>query len=127
MKEIIISIIIIVSITVGSKITQDYTKYAVEETSTLLNLLRKDIIESKEKENLEESINNIHTQWDKKHNKLAYYIEHDELEKVETGLTSLRAYIEMEDETESVSKIDETIYILRHIEDKNKFNLQNIF
>ena len=33
----------------------------------------------------------------------------------------------MEDETESVSKIDETIYILRHIEDKNKFNLQNIF
>ena len=44
MKEIIISIIIIVSITVGSKITQDYTKYAVEETSTLLNVLRKDII-----------------------------------------------------------------------------------
>lgn len=127
MKEIIISIIIIVSITVGSKITQDYTKYAVEETSTLLNVLRKDIIESKEKENLEESINNIHTQWDKKHNKLAYYIEHDELEKVNTEIAKIKADIETNNEKIAIENLERCIFVLEHIKDKNLIKIVNIF
>lgn len=127
MKEIIISLIIIISITIGNKITQNYTKYSVEETSNLLISLKEDIVSSENSENIQNKINNIHNQWDEKHNKLAYYIEHDELEKVETNLTALKSYVEMGEETESVNKVDETIYILRHIEEKNKFNLENIF
>lgn len=127
MKELIISIIIIVSISIGNKITQDYTKYSVEDTSKQLSELKEEILKESENEEIYNKMTNIYTQWEGRHSKLAYYIEHDELEKVETNLTSLKTYLEVEEYGEGVSKLDETIYILKHIEDKNKFNLENIF
>ena len=55
------------------------------------------------------------------------YIEHDELEKVETELTGLRAYIEKEEYYEALPEIDKSAYILEHIKDKSALNLKNIF
>ena len=127
MKEIFISIAIIISIFIANKITDNYTTYSVEETSKTLHALRQEIKENKENKQLQEKINQIHEEWDKKYEKLAYYIEHNELEKVETNLTILKGYIEVEEYSDSIAKLDETIYILTHIEDKNKFNLKNIF
>ena len=62
-----------------------------------------------------------------KHDLLAYYIEHDELEKVETNLTGLRSFIESKEYSDALAELDKTVFVLRHIEDKNKFNLQNVF
>lgn len=66
-------------------------------------------------------------QWQEKHDKLAYFIEHDELEKVETELIVIKSYIETEDYEESISELDKGVFILKHIEDKYAFNLQNVF
>lgn len=127
MKELAISLVIIVGIFIGNNITQNYTQSSVQETSNDLFLLKEDIKSNNNKEDLQNKVNDIYDNWHQKHQKLAYYIEHDELEKVETNLTLLKSYIEMEEETESVAKVEETVYILRHIEAKNKFNLENIF
>lgn len=127
MKEIIISTIVIICIIVGNRVTQNYTNYATESTSKELSELKESMITGKDKNNLKNKIDTIHEDWDKKYEKLAYYIEHNELEKIESGLTLVRSYIETEENSESIGKIDETIYLLRHIEDKNKFNLKNIF
>lgn len=127
MKEIIISTIIIICIVIGNQFTQKYTNYATESTSEELTELKKSISDGEQSEKLKNTIDTIHEEWDKKYEKLAYYIEHNELEKIESGLTLVRSYIETEEKSESIGKIDETIYLLRHIEDKNKFNLKNIF
>lgn len=129
MKEITISTVIIINILIGNFVTQNYTNYATESTSEKLNSLKSIMISNEEniKEDLQVRIDQIHEEWDKKYEKLAYYIEHNELEKIESGLTLVRSYIETEEKSESIGKIDETIYLLRHIEDKNKFNLKNIF
>jgi len=130
-KEIIIIIVILVIILSLNYITQNYTKYCVSEISSELNNLREKInnqIDTEEiPEELNNSINSIHNKWDEMYKKLAYYIEHDELEKVETCLTNVRSNIETEELEYSIENLDNCIFILEHIQDKEKLSLANIF
>ena len=105
-------------------------KTSVEETSATLTELREEITKEDNEINgneAKEKIDKIHEMWDQKHDLLAYYIEHDELEKVETNLTGLRSFIESKEYSDALAELDKTVFVLRHIEDKNKFNLQNVF
>lgn len=127
-KETIICIIIVIVIFIGNSITQNYTKTSVEETSNNLNELREEITkESINKEEVKKKINKIHEQWDKRHDKLAYYIEHDELEKVETHLILLQSNIEVGDYEQGIGELDSCGFVLEHIQDKESLNLKNIF
>ena len=128
LKEAIICIIIVVAIIFGNGVTQNYTKESVSELSSGLMNLRGNITQKEVKnEEARTGIERIYKQWEEKHDKLAYFIEHDELEKVETGLTAIKSYIETEKYEESVSELDKSVFILKHIEDKYAFNLQNVF
>ena len=104
-KEVIISIIIVLCIIVLDIITQNYTKETVMITSEMLSEL-KDNINNNEKNVLNE-IEEIYAEWEEKCKKLAYFIEHDELEKVETNLTSIRSFIEENDLTMAINGVDE--------------------
>lgn len=108
-KEIIICITIVTTIIIGNNITQKYTTQAVEEMTNLLNGIRTEIFESKENidiNNIENEIDDINSEWERRHEKLAYYIEHDELEKVETNLTGLKGEIEAGEYGEAYSQIE---------------------
>lgn len=126
-KEIIICIIIVVLIFIGDVVTQNYTNDSIIEACEKLNILREELIKEENSENLEQSIIEIHNNWNNRHKKLAYYIEHDELEKVETDLTTLKGYIEIKEFEDAVVELDKTVYLLEHIKHKNIFNLENIF
>lgn len=129
-KEIVVCIFIIALIIVGNIVTQNYTVDSVESISKQLTELKSDIFEEEdniERDSVKDKIKQIEDNWESRHDKLAYYIEHDELEKVETNLTSLRSFIEANENSEAVSELDKTIFVLKHIEDKYAFNLQNIF
>ena len=129
-KEIVICIIIILLIFIGDLKTQNCTVETVEETSKYLMELRDVIINDDDIIDIDDAkqkINEIHQKWDERYEILTYYIEHDELEKVETELTGLRAYIDKEEFSEAVAEVDKSIYILEHIKDKNALKLKNIF
>lgn len=128
LKETIICIIIVIAIIFGNGVTQNYTKESVSELSSGLMTLRESITQKEvENEKAQKEIDGVYKQWEERHDKLAYFIEHDELEKVETELTAIKSYIETEKYEESVSELDKSVFILKHIEDKYAFNLQNIF
>ena len=125
-KEIIICIVIIIAIIFGNVVTQDYTKQSVAElTDTLSNL--KDKVEQKNTDILEEETKKVEDKWEEKHNKLAYYIEHNELEKIEVELTTIKSNIETADYDHSIESIDKSMFLLKHVEDRYAFNLENIF
>ncbi len=129
-KEVIVCIFIIVLIIVGNVVTQNYTVKSVESLADQLSDLKSDIFkeeENIERDSIKDKIRQIEDNWESRHDKLAYYIEHDELEKVETNLTSLRSFIEANENSEAVSELDKSVFVLKHIEDKYAFNLQNIF
>jgi len=130
-KEIIIIITILLLVFTLNYITQNYTKSCVSQISSDLNKLRGEIIKQIKSEEiskeLNNAINNIHNKWDEMYKKLAFYIEHDELEKVETCLTNIRSNIETEEMEHSIENLDNCIFVLEHIKDKEALSLANIF
>ena len=125
-KEIIICIIIILLIFTGNYITQKYTKESVTNLNTKLIELEEKI-ETEEKENANNQIKDLKNDWDNRYKKLSYFIEHDELEKVEDNLTSINGYIESDNLEEVKSKIQETEFILKHIKKKYAVIIENVF
>ena len=132
-KETIICIIIVITINVGNIITQKYTKESVETLSNGLEILKTDLkneLDSNEKEANEEileKIDKIRENWESRHDKLAYYIEHNELEKVENNLTALNSFVQTKEYADAIKELDESVFVLRHIQEKYAFNLKNIF
>ena len=127
-KEFIISIIIIISIFTLDKVTTQYLEESVDIISENLQSL-KEISENENinNEEVEKKINYIYEEWKKRYEKLAYYIEHDELEKVETKLVGIKSNIETNENEQEIEKIDEAIFLLEHIKNKDSLNLKNIF
>lgn len=125
-KEIIIVIVVIALIIGLDVMTNNYTETSVSILSDELNILRENILQE-DKENAQTQMMNIKNIWEKRYNILAYYIEHDELEKVETELTSLAAFLNVEEYGECISELDKTIFVLEHIEEKEKFDVRSIF
>ena len=126
-KETIICIVIAVSIIFGNNITQKYTKESIQELSGTLNSLKEQLLQEQvQEENYNKDLKKIEDDWEKRHDKLAFFIEHNELEKIETALTAMKSYIETNEYEESINEVDKSIFLLKHIEDKYAFNLQNI-
>lgn len=129
-KELIISIIIVVAIFIGNAFTENYTKAAIDETTDSLSELRSEVGKNEQDidaEGTKQKINQIQKEWNVKYEKLAYYIEHNELEKVKTELVGLKGYIEKEEYSEALPSVDRSIFILEHIKEKTQVNLKNIF
>ncbi len=154
-KELVICIIIVIAIIIGNVITHNNTKSAVAEVNRSLQEVSSRISENnketsskktasegnikKEEGNIEknsddenikkieEAIVNSKEIWDKKYQTLAYYIEHDELEKVSEAIVKAKSNISAEEYNTAIENIDSCIFLLQHIEEKDKFSLKNIF
>ena len=127
-KEIIICLIIIIVIIIGNIITQNYSQKTFNDLGKKLENLREELIkEDVNKLLANEKISEIQEIWKNVHNKLAIFIEHEELEKTETSLNGLKSYVEMEEYAEAIAELDKMSFLMEHIEDKNKFILRNIF
>lgn len=128
MKELIISGIIIVLIIIGEIVTQNYTKSTIEIISNNLEEIKEEIKKDEvDEESLKAKINSMYDEWNKRHPKLSYYIEHDELENVEINFSGIDDYIEEKNYDDAVVEIDKTNYSLKHIRNKINFSLENIF
>ena len=125
-KELVICIILVVFIIIGDIVTQNYTKNTVNYITNELELLKQGLSE-KSKQQADNEINKIDEKWKDAHDKLAYYIEHDELEKVETNFTACKSLASNGEYSQAISELEKTIYVLDHITDKYSFNLVNIF
>lgn len=127
-KELVISIIIVIAIVVGNIVTHNYTKDSVAMINDELNKLRQELLkEEKEQETLDKHVLEIDSKWSEKYKVLAYFTEHDELEKVETQITAVKGNIEIAEYEQSVPELDKCIFILNHIKDKESLMIQNIF
>lgn len=125
-KELAISIILIILILIGDFITQNYTKKCVETLTNELETLKQNLSKQESEEAIKKA-EEISKKWEEMHNKLAYYIEHDELEKVETDFTACKSFTQTENYDLAINEIEKTIFVLDHITDKYSFNLVNIF
>ena len=129
-KEVIICLIIVALIIIGNNTTQSFSSDTIMEITSKLNEL-KEVLEQGENQISNEQakikLDEIYELWKEKYKTLAYYIEHNELEKIETNLTGIKSYIESNEIPDAIEELDTASFILSHIEEKYAFNLQNIF
>lgn len=126
LKEIIICVVIVVGIFGLEYYTQGFTEKTVNEVTDIFDKLEENI-SKKDIEQIDNEIKNIESKWEEKQKKLAYYIEHDELEKVHTAIVTMKSYVESEDYSSASAELAEGRFVIEHIQEKNSFNLQNIF
>lgn len=126
-REITIIIVILLLIFIGNYITQKNTVKSVEIMTKELTELKIDLLNNKDDKQIEEKIEYIMKEWNRLNKILAYYIEHDELEKVETELTGVKANIEVDDHNCAIEELEKGIYILNHIKQKQALDFINIF
>ena len=127
-KEWIICGIVIICVLIVNIITQKYTEKSIEIMDEKLEIIKQSLSdEDIEYEKVKEQMNEAMYVWRERYEVLAYFIEHDELEKVETELTSLDAHICTQEYKEGVTELEKSIFILNHIKDKSKLDIKNIF
>ena len=125
-KEMIISIILVILIFVGDFVTQKYTDNSISSFNEELQNLKNTLIE-RNQEKANEEIENAEKKWTDIQNVMSYYIEHNELEKVETNLAEAKSLTKSGDFVFAISAIDKTDSVLEHINEKYTFSLENIF
>lgn len=133
-KETIVCVVIISVIVVANIITQNYTLNSVETLTEEIGKVKELALKLDEDETkhqieneIKEKMGKTNANWRKRHDKLAYFIEHDELEKVETYFIGINSCLETKEYGEAISEIEKAIFVLKHIEDKYSFSLENIF
>lgn len=129
-KELIICLFIFILIIIGNIVTQNYTEKCVASMNEKLEQLKETSMKAKigeKNEYIGNKIKELEDLWNEFQEKLAYYIEHDELEKVETQIFAMNGFEEIKKYDEIIPELEKCVFILEHIQDKTKINIKNIF
>ena len=127
-KELIISFVVIAIVVIGNVITQNNTIEAVKQISSELTLLREEIEkDNTEQEKSKRQMKKVEEVWEEKYSLMAFYIEHNELEKVEMYIIETKSHIETNEISMAIQSVDTCTFVIDHIKEKYEFSLKNIF
>ena len=123
LKEYVILFFIIVFVILIEIITDNITNKSITDINSTIE----DLESALESGVAEEKIKNLCSSWKKEEDKLAFYMEHDELEKVGVLVDNIKSDIANDSMDEINEKVDEIKLLLEHVKNKQKIELKNIF
>lgn len=126
-KEMITIFIILVFVILLNILTQNYTKKSVDIVVEGMERI-KELVDNDQYENveLESEIHKVEDKWNERREVLSYYIEHDEIEKIELELTAVGANAAADDNENLRENLERCIFLLEHVRRKEKFGLSTI-
>ena len=128
MKEITIIILILIIIFGGAIYTQKFLNGTADMLVSKLENLKTDLEnKSKEQKILEEQTDEIYGEWEDINEKWSVIVLHDEIDLIETSLIRMKSKIKTGSLDESMEDLDTSIFLLKHIKEKEKTSLKNIF
>lgn len=78
-------------------------------------------------QNAKSSIEDLYNSWKEKSDNWSVLADHQEVDNIEKSISFVKSSINAEDLNQIIPKIDESIYLISLIEDREKLNLKNIF
>lgn len=132
-KEMIIVSVILVIIVVLNIICKKYMDRSVEDMNYklehLITLAKLDLknTTTDDYEQIRNESQEISRRWSLYNRILSFYIEHDELEKVDTSMVTFNSNLELSKYDEAIPEIDKCIFILNHIKEKELIKITNLF
>ncbi len=127
-KEIIVCILVVILIISMDLLSNNYTKKVFFSINDSLGNLRNEMLkEDKDVNKINDEITKVEQEWNSKLNLLSCYIEHNELEKVARQLTLIKGNIDVEEYNQAVPQLDDCVYVINHIKDKESLLIRNLF
>jgi hypothetical protein len=130
-KEIFIVIIIIIAIVSIDVLTNNYTKKnfgRIDEKLEEIKQIGLSLINEEDKEDeLKNKLGELEKDWHNINSKTAFFLEHDELEKINSSMIKFKSYFELEEYTEAIPELENCKFILKHLQDKEAIDLINLF
>ena len=127
-KEIIVCILVVILIFSMDLLSNNYTKKVFFSINDSLGNLRNEMLkEDKDVNKINDEITKVEQEWNSKLNPLSCYIEHNELEKVARQLTLIKGNIDVEEYNQAVPQLDDCVYVINHIKDKESLLIRNLF
>lgn len=125
-KEIIICFVVVALVIALNVISEAHTDFIMDDTENSLGTLRQELF-AEDSPKVETEIKDILNKWEEDKELLSIYIEHDELEKIETCLREINSNIETEEYNIAIQSLDTCVFLMNHIKDKYKLSIKNIF
>lgn len=127
-KEIIVCILVVILIISMDLLSNNYTKKVFFSINESLGNLRNEMLkEDKDVNKINDEITKVEQEWNSKLNLLSCYIEHNELEKVARQLTLIKGNIDVGEYNQAIPQLDDCVYVINHIKDKESLLLRNLF
>ena len=128
MKEAIIIVFILIIIFGGALYTQKFLNNTSDMLVSKLENLKSDLKNKKgEQQGLEKQTDEIYGEWQNINEKWSVIVLHDEIDLIETSLIKMKSKIKTGSLDESMEDLDTSIFLLKHIKEKEKTKLKNIF
>ena len=127
MREIIIILFILIIIICGAIYTQNYLN---NSSNVLLNDLQ-DLKHSMEDKNISNQelmrkSDKIYENWNNISKKWSNIALHEEIDMIETALIRMKSKIKIGQLDESLEDIETSIFLINHINEKEKISIKNI-
>lgn len=122
-REYVILLLIIVFVISIEIITDNITHRSISDINSKIEDLEKSL----ETDEAKSKISDLCSSWKSEEDKLAFYLEHDELEKVGVLVDNVKSDIENDNIEDVNQEIDEIKFLLEHVKQKQKLELKNIF
>lgn len=134
-KQLIFALFIIIIIVILDIILENNSnsmlKKIDEKLAKLDEMIEKIAKNDEEEVKLGDDVNDYSKQivenWKNNQKFLACYIEHDEIEKVGDKIELIKKQINIDEVGDCRQAISETRFLLKHLMEKQKFSLENIF
>lgn len=129
-KDNLIIILILIIIVTAGICTKKYLDNTTYELTSELEKLKSDIIATDEnngnRDKIKEKMQTIDEEWNKKSEIWSILVLHSELDLIETSLTKMKSELENGSLYISIEALDNSIFLINHIKDKEKFCIKNI-
>ena len=129
-KTLIFAISILIIIIILDIIFENYSKNAIEKINSNIDKIGKAFEiegENYDKEELEKLSEKARDEWRKREDILSCFIEHDEVEKINTKLDVLYTQVKNEVWMDAKSTVSEVKRLVKYLEGKYELSIQNIF
>lgn len=124
MKDSVIILIIIAMVIIGNVISQNILKQDSENLISKLEDLKDNINQT---DIAKEKVNQIYELWEDIDSRWSIIITHQELDLIKTAILTIKAGIEIEDKRIAYEQIENSIFLVGHIKEKEALSLKNIF
>jgi hypothetical protein len=128
-KETITIIFIVIFIFGIDFITNRITQNSIEDVKNNVMKVEENLSnrDNYNKDDTLKNVNQLENEWKEREEKLSFFTEHDELEKVSDAIVILKSNVENNELSDASAKIAELNFEIEHIKNKQKLMWNNIF